>query len=97
MGTTIIGTKRTMIQSEIENWLGDVYDHINEIAKINLIHNATMMVEDGLGYAILLDHLIKDVKESPICFRPLYPKFTTGCVIIWKKHKLLSSASSTFI
>lgn len=97
IGKSIINSQRTLIHNEIENWFGGLYDQVHEIASVNLIHNATMLVEDGLGYAITLEHLVKDAPQSPICFRPFFPKLETGCVLVWKKHQVFSCATREFI
>lgn len=94
---SIICSKRSLVHDEIEHWFKDVFTDIQEIGKINLIHNATMMVEDGLGYAITLEHLIPNYEGSPICFRPFSPVLETGSVLAWKKHQVFSLAATKFI
>lgn len=94
---SLICSKRDLVHHEIEHWLGDVYETIHEIGYINLIHNATMMVEDGLGYAITLEHLVPEYVQNPLCFRPLDPVLETGCVLAWKKHQVFSLAATKFI
>ncbi|EFP61552.1 LysR family transcriptional regulator [Erysipelotrichaceae bacterium AF15-26LB] len=96
-GKTIIASKRPKVHNEIENWFQDVYESVQEVASINLVNNAAMMVEDGLGYLITLQHLIAEYPENPICFRPLSPSLETGCVLVWKKHQLFSPAAAAFI
>lgn len=93
----IIITKRAIVQNEIENWFQGKYDDLHIIARYNLIYNAAILVEEGLGYAITIDKLIKEDKDSNICFRPLYPTLETGSVIVWKKHQVFSAATTEFI
>lgn len=93
----IINTKRSIVQSEIENWFGVQYEKINIIGTYNLIYNAAIMVEEGLGYAICLEKLVNINDEINICFKPFYPKLETGTVIVWKKHQVFSTATAKFI
>ena len=51
-------TSRSIVQNEIANWFKESYDHLNIIATYNLIYNAAIMVEHGIGYAISLEKLI---------------------------------------
>jgi DNA-binding transcriptional LysR family regulator len=93
----IINTKRSIVQNEIENWFGVDYQKLNVIATYNLIFNAAIMVEEGLGYAICLERLVNINDETKICFKPFYPELETGLVIVWKKHQVFSTATTKFI
>lgn len=93
----LINTKRVIVQNEIFNWFGESYDKLNIIATYNLIFNAAIMVEEGLGYAITIDKLINFNNEVDLCFKPFFPKLETGSVIVWKKHQLFSKATAKFI
>ncbi|GKU24270.1 LysR family transcriptional regulator [Clostridium folliculivorans] len=94
---SIINTKRSIVQNEIENWFGAHYEKLNIIATYNLIYNAAIMVEEGLGYAICFDKLVNINEETNLCFKPFYPKLETGTVIVWKKHQVFSTATTKFI
>ena len=93
----IINTRRSIVQNEIENWFGAYYEKLNIIATYNLIYNAAIMVEEGLGYAICFEKLVNMNDETNLCFRHLYPKLETGAVIVWKKHQVFSTATAKFI
>jgi DNA-binding transcriptional LysR family regulator len=93
----VINTKRPMVQNEIENWFGTQYEKINVIATYNLIYNAAIMVEEGLGYAICFEKLVNINNETNLCFKPFYPRLETGTVIVWKKHQVFSAATTKFI
>ena len=93
----IINTKRSIVQNEIENWFGDHYEKLNIIATYNLIYNAAIMVEEGLGYAICFEKLVNINDETNLCFKHFYPKLETGTVIVWKKHQVFSTATAKFI
>lgn len=94
---SLITSQRQLVHHEIENWFGAIYEQVHEVASVNLIHNATMMVADGIGYAITLEDLVKDYEESPICFRPFKPTLETGCVLVWKKYQVFSPVIKEFI
>lgn len=93
----IIQTKRAMVQNEIANWFGDAYQHLNIVATYNLVNNAIMMVQAGLGSAISLGPEAWDFEAQGISFRPFHPVLETGSVFIWKKNQVLSPAATKFI
>ena len=63
----------------------------------NLLYNASLMVEDGLGYALCFDKLIHTGEDSPLTFRPLLPRMTATGTIIWKKYQVFPPAVQLFI
>lgn len=70
---------------------------LNVIATYNLIFNASLMVEDGVGYALTFDKLINTTGESPLCFRPLTPPVEFAGTLIWKKYQVFSPAVQLFV
>ena len=71
--------------------------NLNIVATYNLIYNASLMVEDGLGYAICFDRLINTTGDSRLCVRPLVPRMETAGNLIWKKYQVFSPAVRLFI
>ena len=63
----------------------------------NLIYNASLFVEDGVGYAVGFDGLISTGAESPFTFRPLENQLTQSGTIIWKKYEVFSPAVNLFL
>ncbi len=66
-------------------------------ATYNLIYNASLLVEDGLGYALCFDRLINTTGDSPLCVRPLVPRMENAGSLIWKKYQIFSPAVRLFI
>ena len=66
-------------------------------ATYNLINNAAMLVEDGLGYALCFDGLINTTGDSPLCFKPVVPEYIVSGSLIWKKYQVFSPAVQMFI
>ena len=62
----------------------------------NLIYNASLLVEDGLGYALGFDKLINVDGDSSLCFRPLSPAVAVTGTLIWKRYQVLSPAVRLF-
>lgn len=70
---------------------------LNIVATYNLIFNASLLVEDGLGYAICFDRLINTTGDSTLCVRPLVPQIRNAGNLIWKKYQIFSLAVQLFI
>jgi DNA-binding transcriptional LysR family regulator len=84
-------------QSDFITWMGSDYANLNIVARYNLIYNAALMVECGLGNAICIDHLADISSDSPLTFRPLFPEIKSRLVLVWKKYRLLSKPEQLFL
>ncbi len=78
-------------------WIKKELSELEIVATYNLLFNASLMVEEGLGYAIGLDKIINTSGNSKLCFRPLSPQKEAGMHIVWKKYQVFSKASEKFI
>ncbi len=75
----------------------DILSGLNVVATYNLLYNASLMVEDGLGYALCFDKLIHTGEGSPLTFRPLEKTISVAGTLIWKKYQVFTPAAKLFI
>ena len=90
----ISGEKRG---NEFAQWFGEDFDKLDIVTTFNLVYNAAIMVEAGVGYAITLDKIANTTESSSLCFRPLEPPLYSGLNIIWKKYQVFSQAAELFL
>ena len=83
--------------NELSGWSGYSFEDLNIVATYNLVYNATLMVDEGLGYVITLDKLVNTSGGSKFCFKPLKPKLEAPLYIVWKKYQVFSKATEKFI
>ena len=79
------------------NWLERDLSKLNVVASYNLVFNASLLVDEGLGYAICFDRLINVTGDSNLCFRPLFPKMEAEASIIWKRYQVFSKAALCYL
>lgn len=72
-------------------------DKLNIVATYNLLFNGSLMVDEGMGYAICFDKIINVSGNSKLCFIPLKSKFESSMYIVWKKYQVLTKATERFI
>lgn len=77
-------------------WLKRDISKLNIVATYNLVFNASLLVDEGLGYALTLDKLI-NTKGSNLCFRPLSPQLDAAACIVWKRYQVFSKATECFL
>ena len=83
--------------NEFADWFGEDFQSLNIVTTFNLVYNAAMLVEAGVGYAITIDKLADTGPDSPLCFRPLSPRLESGLDLIWKKYQVFSPAAQLFL
>ena len=82
-------------KGELYRWLRKDPTELHTVATYNLIYNASVMVDEGMGYAFALDKLV-NTTGSNLCFRPLKPKLELGMYLVWKKSQIFSRAMELF-
>jgi len=96
-GLPLLCSAQSMVKEVLSGWIGKNMDDLNIVATYNLIYNATIMVEEGFGYALCLDKLVNTSGNSNLCFKPLSPLLEAHLDIIWKKYQVFSRASKLFL
>lgn len=80
----------------LSQWMKREVSTLNVVATYNLMFNASLLVDEGVGYALCYDKLIH-TEGTGMCFRPLTPKLESPGYIVWKKYQVFSKAAGTFL
>ena len=81
---------------ELLDWLQKPLAELTIAGSYTLVYNASLMVKEGLGYAISFDELINTTGTN-LCTRPLEPAIFAEPSIAWKKNAVFSKASQAFL
>lgn len=93
----LITSRQALVRNEVSGWSGEDIEKLNIVATYNLVYNASLMVDEGFGYALCLDKLVNTSESSNLCFKPLTPQLEAHLDIVWKKHQAFSKAAETFL
>ena len=93
----LLCSRQSMVGKGISQWIGKDFEKLDIVATYNLVYNASLMVEEGIGYALSLDKLVNTTGNSALCFKPLEPKLEVGLNIVWKKSQVFSKAAKKFL
>ena len=77
-------------------WLGRKESELHIVATYNLLFNASLLVDEGIGYALCFDKLINN-NGINLCFRPLSPRLEAHGYIVWKKYQVFFKAARAFV
>lgn len=93
----LILSRQSLNGGALVSWLKNNRYKLNIVATYNLLYNAALMVESGIGYALSLDKIVNTTGSSELCFKPLYPKVEVEVSIIWKKNQNFTKLCEKFI
>ena len=96
-GTLPLILNQSMIdEPEMREWIGIPSEDLRIAGTFTMLVNAQMMVEGGLGYAVITDNLI-DYSVGELEFIPLEPELKISMNLIWKKNQVFSPQSAAFL
>ncbi len=93
----LIISRQAMNGDRLSSWLQRDFENLHVAATYSLLYNGSLMVDEGLGYALCLDKIINVTGDSSLCFRPLSPRLEVGMNILWKKYRVFSKAAEQFL
>ena len=82
---------------ELSAWMKRDMSKLNIVATYNLLFNASLLVDEGLGYAIGFDKIRNLTDDSSLCFRPLQPNIEIEMSLVWKKYQIFTKAAAQFM
>lgn len=91
--TPLLIAKRNLVREELRGWFGSHYDSLEIAGTYNLLYNAAVMAENGVGAVLCMEH---DRSYENLRFIPLFPALETGAVLVWKKNQTCSAAAVRF-
>ena len=77
-------------------WLNRSEADLHIVATYSLLYNGSILVDEGIGYAITLDRII-NTNGSNLCFRHLAPTLQAGLCVVWKKYQVFTKAAELFL
>lgn len=88
---------RQGFSEEMPNELKSMQANMNIIGTYDLLYNASLFVQEGLGYAFCFDHLVDTSSESDLVFVPIEPVISSPIRIIWIGNQALSKSAELFL
>ena len=93
----LIVSRQGLVENEFSGWMGNKFRQLSRVATYNLLYNAALMVEEGVGCALCLEGIVHTGEDGPLCFRPLRPAMDVGLKLAWKKQQCFTRAAEIFL
>ena len=97
-GVPLFVSQQAMQGSELSGWFGPDFKKLNVAGTYNLIFNASLMAEEGLGCVLGLENIVAaEGNGSRLRFVPLEPPLVASVSIAWRKSGVSSRAARLFL
>ena len=96
-GIPLICSRQAMVKEFLAGWFGCPFGKLDVVANYNLIYNAAVFVEAGLGAAVCIDGMIPQEFAERVVFRPFAPELVSDVYLAWRKNAVLSPAAAAFV
>ena len=96
-GVPLICSRQAMVKEFLAGWFGCPFGKLDMVANYNLIYNAAVFVEAGLGAAVCIDGMIPQEFAERVVFRPFAPALVSDVYLAWRKNATLSPAASALV
>ena len=93
----LIVSRQTIHDSDLPTILRCDQEKLNVVASYSLLFNGSLMVDEGMGYAICFDKIINVTGNSNLCFKPLSPKTEAVMHLVWKKYQVFTKAAEKYL
>ncbi len=92
----LIVSRNSIENASLPAWFKQDKTKLNIVATYNLLYNGSLMVDEGLGYALAFDKII-NTANTDLCFKPLQPALHAEMNIIWKRYSIFTKAAERFM
>lgn len=93
----LIVSSRSPVQQLLAEWAAVDVNKLNIVGHFNLIFNVIPLVQGQVGAALTIEGVIDPQNHSGVRFVPFSPRVQTHTVLAWRKHRLQTAVTTTFI
>lgn len=96
-GIPLICSRQSMVKEFLAGWFGCPFGKLDVVANYNLIYNAAVFVEAGLGAAVCIDGMIPQEFADRVVFRPFAPALVSDVYLAWRRNAALPPATNALL
>ena len=93
----LICSRQAMVKEFLAGWFGCPFAKLDVVANYNLIYNAAVFVEAGLGAAVCIDGMIPQEFAERVVFRPFAPALVSDVYLAWRRNAALPPAANALL
>lgn len=97
LGVPLVVSRQAKVKETLAGWFGKPFGKLDVAADYNLIYNAAVMVDAGLGAAVCIDGMLPQEFAGRVVFRPFAPAIVSDVYLAWRRNAELSAAASALV
>lgn len=83
----LLCSSQSFERNEFAGWLRYLAPDFRVVGTFNLLYNAYLLAEAGVGHILALKSVINPEPESGVVWLPLYPKLEADVIVAWDKNR----------
>ena len=93
----LVASLQASQNNELLSWLGKHAQEIRVAAHFNLLYNAYLLAEAGVGSVLALEGIINPEPKSNLVWLPLEPELSAGVSVAWVKDRIMTPAAERLL
>lgn len=90
IGEPILCSSQSYERNEFAGWLQPISKDFHVVGTFNLLYNAYLLAQAGVGHVLALKSVINPEPDSGVVWLPLYPKLEAEIIVAWDKNRQLT-------
>ena len=96
-GEPILVSRQSYERNEFEGWLDYMGDDLKIVGTFNLLYNACLLAQEGVGHVLALGGIVNPSSESGLMWLPLEPRLECAVTFAWERERTLSRPAARLI
>ena len=93
----ILCSSQAFERNEFAGWLNYLARDLRVVGTFNLLYNAYLLAQAGVGHVLALRGIINPEPGSGVIWLPLYPKLEAEVIVAWEKQRRLSKPAQLLL
>lgn len=89
IGEPLLCSRQAYERNEFSGWLNYLAEDLQIVGTFNLLYNACLQAEAGVGHVLALGGIINLTPESKLMWLPLYPTLFADVSVVWEPSRRL--------
>ena len=97
VGESILCSSQAFDRNEFAGWFGRPLSDVRIVGTFNLLYNAYLLAEAGVGHVLALKGIINPEPASSVIWLPLSPSLEADVTVAWERNRRLSKPAELLL
>ncbi len=96
-GIPLLVSRQSFERNEFDGWLNYMGEDLNVTGTFNLLYNACLLAEEGIGHVLALGGIVNLTEASGLVWLPLKPRLECEVTLAWDRDRTLSRPAARLL